>query len=99
MTMEKAVIDADNICISHYLAIEIFLLLEGLKHKLLSISQICDAGFNIVLDENKCTENSIQQSKTAIAGQRTNNVYMLDLCTKEKQIIKCLASLNKNSWM
>jgi len=48
------IIGIGNIEISTSLLIENVVLIDGLKHNLLSISQLCDRGFKVVFDVSSC---------------------------------------------
>jgi len=54
------------------------LLVEGLKHNFISISQLCDKGYKVVFEPNHClifdTCGSIM-----LVGKRVNNIYLLNL--------------------
>ena len=52
----------------HY--IEKVLLVKGLKHNLLSISQLCDKGNKVTFNSNNCI------------GKRLSNIYMIDIDNK-----------------
>jgi hypothetical protein len=56
-----------------------FLLVEDLKHNLLSVSEICDQGYTLTFDSQKC---KIREKKSgrliATAKRRPNNIYILD---------------------
>ena len=43
-----------NISKTHSLVIEDVLLVDGLKHNLLSISQLCDKGYNVIFKSIMC---------------------------------------------
>lgn len=64
-----------NPCI---ITIECVLLGKGLKHNLLSVSQLCDKGYSVVFDtlsfliEHKASEYLV------FKGSRIDNIYMLD---------------------
>ena len=66
-----------TVSMSSNLMIENVLLVEGLKHNLLSISQLCVKNFGVIFDKNKCYINS-PDGKTQIVGHRHENVYTLD---------------------
>ena len=53
-------------------------LVEGLKHNLLSISQLCDKGYKFNFTNTCCIIENTEQNKL-FKGIRVNNVYMLDL--------------------
>jgi len=55
------------------------LLVEGLKHNLLSISQLCDKGYKITFEPNLCLITDSKSTETILVGKRVNNVYMLNV--------------------
>jgi len=63
---------------SNLLVHEVFCV-EGLKHNLLSISQLCDKGYQFIFKPNSC-EICLPNSKAVmLIGKRINNVYLLDI--------------------
>ena len=87
-----------NVGTSQTTCIENVLYVEGLKHNLLSISQLCDKGFDISFTSSFCMIfNPLNDMK--LKGNRLDNIYMLDL---EKAFIsesKCLLSKNDDAWI
>jgi hypothetical protein len=61
-----------------------FLLVEYLKHNLLSVSKICDQGYTLTFDSRKCKikENNSGRLVTT-ATRRPNNIYILDMKKRE----------------
>jgi hypothetical protein len=61
------------------------LLVEDLKHNLLSVNKICDQGYNLTFDSRKCKirENNLGRL-VATAKIRPNNIYILDVKKREK---------------
>ncbi|MCR2848021.1 hypothetical protein KN825_15825, partial [Weizmannia coagulans] len=55
--------------------IENVLLVDGLKHNLLSISQLCDKGYEVVFNKLKCSILDPKDGKTIFVGHRNVNVY------------------------
>ncbi|RVW95452.1 hypothetical protein CK203_028682 [Vitis vinifera] len=53
--------------------IESVLLVDGLKHNLLSISQLCDKGFKVIFEASHCIIKDIQNDKTIFMGHRCEN--------------------------
>ena len=54
------------------------LLVEGLKHNLLSVSQVCDRGCEVVFTSKDCKIKSVASGQLVAKGIRTkNNVYVL----------------------
>jgi len=54
------------------------MLVEGLKHNLISISQLCDKGFKVMFEPNNCFIYDAYCSIVLIE-KRANNIYLLDL--------------------
>ena len=74
------------------------LLVEGLKHNLISISQLCDKGYKVSFSKDCCLiENS--DKELVFKGLRVNNVYMLDLNEVSLTGAKCLVSMSEDSWL
>jgi len=55
------------------------LLVEGLKHNLVSISQLCDKGFKVMFEPNSCLIYDAHGSIVLI-GKRVNNIYIYLTC-------------------
>ena len=58
--------------------IENVLLVDGLKHNLLSISQLCDKGFKVIFEYSHCIIKDSQNDKIIFMGHRNENVYTID---------------------
>jgi len=56
------------------------LLVVGLKHNLLSISQLCDKGYNMNFEPNLCLISNSITSEIVLVGKQVNNVY--NFCSK-----------------
>ena len=51
---------------------------DSLKHNLLSVSQMCDQGNEVVFQSNRCVVHELDTGDTVIKGTRTpNNLYIL----------------------
>ena len=57
--------------------IEDVLLVNGLKHNLLSISQFCDKNCKVVFESNRCVVLDKNEC-TLFVGSRHNNIYVVD---------------------
>ena len=73
-------------------------LVDGLKHNLLSISQLCDTGYEVVFNKDFCSV--INSDKTIVfKGKRKGNVYKINLSELTDQKVICLMTVsdeNKN---
>ena len=76
---KKKIIGIGNIGITPSTCIENILLVDGLKHNLLSISQLCDRGYKVVFESSMCIVTSPFDDSIRFIGHRYGNVYMVDL--------------------
>jgi len=74
------------------------LLVDGLKHNLLSISQLCDKGYKITFEPNLCLIADSKSSETVLAGKRVNNVYMLNVSCITSSM-NSLLTMSNESWL
>jgi len=74
------------------------LLVEGLKHSLLSISQLCDCGYKITFELEQCTVADSESTETVLVGKRVSNVYMLNVSSIIPSM-NCLLSRDNESWL
>ncbi|KAL6319784.1 hypothetical protein AAG906_036843 [Vitis piasezkii] len=78
--------------------IESVLLVDGLKHNLLSISQLCDKGFKVIFEASHCIIKNIQNEKTIFMGHRCDNVYAINI-SKYDGHDRCFLSMHDQSWL
>jgi hypothetical protein len=71
------------------------LLVDGLKHNLLSVSQMCDRGCEVLFTSNDCKIKSVNSGQVVAKGIRTkNNVYVLKENREE-----CHLRKHDESWL
>jgi transposase InsO family protein len=70
---------------------------EGLKHNLISISQLCDSGFEVTFKPHTCEVRQESSGKILFTGSRNKNVYVLYL--DELPVESCFISLEKDKWI
>jgi len=75
------------------------MLIDGLKHNLLSISQFCDNGFAITFNTQCCIIQHNYDKDIMFKGLRVDNVYVLDLNDVSSSGVKCLIAKNEDSWL
>ena len=73
------------------------LFIDGLKHNLLSISQLYDTGNKVTFYPKNCFVSSLDEDKVIFSGERVDNVYVIDL-NKINKDIKCLMSIFHDTW-
>ena len=78
--------------------IESVLLVDGLKHNLLSISQLCNKGFKVIFEASHCIIKDIQNDKTIFMGHRCDNVYAINI-SKYDGHDRCFSSMHDQSWL
>jgi len=79
-------------------SIENVLLVEGLKHNLLSVSQLCDKCYLVSFDSQKFLIEHKHDTNIKHIGYRVNNVYMIDLSQKLDNS-KCFLSKDDDPWL
>ncbi|XP_019234452.1 PREDICTED: uncharacterized protein LOC109214933 [Nicotiana attenuata] len=72
-------------------------IVNGLNYNLLSISQLCDSGYEVKFKKTGCAVED-GSSKTILLGKRYGNVYILDGIESLDSHI-CLASISDDPWL
>ena len=80
------------------LIIKYVLLVEGLKHNLLSICQLCNKGLQVTFEPKSCLVSNLDSRKILLVGKRMNNVYILNI-SYINSIVNCLMSKSDESWL
>jgi hypothetical protein len=74
------------------------LLVEDLKHNLLSVSQVCDRGCEVVFTSKDCRIKTVDSGQLVAKGIRTeNNVYVLK--EEEEEEEECNLRKYDESWL
>src|ERR1044072_9766518 len=74
------------------------LLVDGLMHNLLSISQLSDKGYDIIFNQKSCKVVSQEDGTILFNGKRKNNIYKIKLSKLKSQNVKCLMSVDNEQW-
>jgi len=80
------------------ISIENVLPVDGLKHNLLSVSQLCDKGYLVSFDSHNCVIENKHDINIKHIGYRTNNVYMINL-DKTSNYDQCFLSKDDDPWL
>ncbi|XP_074301279.1 uncharacterized protein LOC141632652 [Silene latifolia] len=78
-------------------SIDDVLLVKGLKHNLISISQLCDKGNKVEFHANLCYVIKESTNEIVLQGKRVNNIYVADLGSIPRETIKCLSIMQNDS--
>ncbi|KAK1389761.1 hypothetical protein POM88_017939 [Heracleum sosnowskyi] len=76
-------------------------LVYGLKHNLLSISQLCDKGFSVSFNQGDCVVSNKENNNVVLIGHIRGNVYIVDFNSTSSDSITCLLSKasKDESWL
>jgi len=77
--------------------IENVLYVEGLKHSLICINQLCK-GYKVNFESNRCTISNETSGKVLFTSKRVNNIYLLDIM-HNCPVNECLLSKDDESWL
>lgn len=72
-------------------------LVDVLKHNLLSISQFCDSGYEVVFSKNICTIMNESDKFVVFKGKRKDNIYKINFYELADQKVVYLLSVNDES--
>ncbi len=79
-------------------SIDNVLLVDGLKHNLLSVSQLCDSGYDVGFSDNACIAKSKKDGSIFFRAKRKNNIYKIKLSELADQNVKCFLSVDEEQW-
>ncbi|KAL8098829.1 hypothetical protein AgCh_031520 [Apium graveolens] len=76
-------------------------LVDGLKHNLLSISQLCDKGNSVTFNSEACVVTNKRSNKVVLTGVRKGNVYLADFNSSNVEYVTYLLSKasQDESWL
>ena len=74
-------------------SIEDVYLVDGLKHNLLSVSQLCDKDNLVVFTSNRCLDTG----DIVLRGKRHKNVYNVCISFLPQNTLTCLSALNDDA--
>lgn len=96
---KRRIIGSRNISNGSLLSITNFLLVDGLMHNLLSISQLSDNSYALIFNQNSCISISQIDGSILFNGKRKNNIYKIRLSDLKNQNVKCLMYVNEEQWI
>jgi len=74
-------------------------LVDGLEHNLLSISQFCDNGYDVMFGRTNCTVVNKDDNSIVFKGKKRENVYKINFSELVDQKVICLLSVNDKKWV
>ena len=97
--IKSRIIGIDNIGKNDSNLINDVMLVEGLTHNLLSISQFYDQGYRVVFEPSQCVIKDSIFDKIILITRRHDNTYVLYLDELLDQNVKCLTSFVDEKWL
>jgi len=74
-------------------------LVDGNEHNLLSISQFCDNGYDVMFEKTNCTVINKDNKSIVFRGNRVENVHKINFSELVDQKVICLLSMNDKKWV
>jgi len=84
---------------SKSLCVDKVLLVKGLKHNLISISQLCDRGNIVEFHASVCRILDGKTRELILEGKRVKDVYMTNLCSLSGQTLSCMSVHKNDPWL
>lgn len=75
------------------------LLVDGLMHNLLSISQLSDNGNDIIFNQKSCKNVSQKDGSILFNGKRKNNISKIRVSDLKNPNVKCFMFVNEEKWV
>jgi hypothetical protein len=75
------------------------LLVESLDYNLLSISQLCEMGYNCLFTDKGVTVFRKSDGSYAFSGILRGKLYLMDFNLEEMELDKCLIAKTNMSWL
>jgi hypothetical protein len=75
------------------------LLVESLDYNLLSISQLCEMGYNCLFTDKGVTVFRKSDGSYAFSGILRGKLYLMDFNLEEMEFDKCLIAKTNMSWL
>jgi len=92
------VIGGGMVSLKPTMSINNVLFVDGLKHNLLSISQLCDSGNSVVFNRDQCIVNNSNGTRLFVANI-CGNLYKIDMSELSDQKVSCLMTLKEDHWL
>ena len=78
-------------------SIEDVYLVDGLKHNLLSVSQLCDKDNLVVFTSNRCLVVNMDTGNIVLRGKRHKNMYKVCISSLPQNNLTCLSALHDDA--
>jgi len=72
---------------------------KGLNFNLLSISQLCDKGNNVIFNSSHCVVQNAHDNNTILHGRRIDIVYTINLNSISPNRLSCFKASLNDTWL
>ena len=96
--LKGKIIYIGNLRIASSPLIENVALVEGPKHNLLSISQLCDKDLRVIFYDSTCDIIDGKSNSRVLFDFCDNNIYITDMLNLQCSAT-CLTAFNEDSWL
>jgi hypothetical protein len=93
------VLDFGKIAITTEHSISKVLLVESLDYNLLSVSQLCEIGYNCLFTNKGVTIFRISDGSLAFKGILRGKLYLVDFILEELELDRCLIDKTNMGWL
>jgi hypothetical protein len=93
------VLGFDKIAITTEHSISKVLLVESLDYNLLSVSQLCEMGYNYLFTDKGVTIFRRSDGSFAFKGVLREKLYLMDFILEEVELDRCLIAKTNMSWL
>ena len=93
------VLGTGNINLNSKFTLSKVLLVESLGYNLLSISQLCDSGFNCLFTNEGVTVIRRSDDSVAFKGVLKGKLYLVDFSQERAQLDACLIAKSSLGWL
>jgi hypothetical protein len=93
------VLDFGKIAITTEYSISKVLLVESLDYNLLSVSQLCEIGYNCLFTNKGVTIFRISDGSLAFKGVLRGKLYLVDFIPEELELDRCLIDKTNMGWL
>ena len=73
--------------------------MDGLKFNVLSISQLCDKGNNVVFNSSQCIIQNVHDDNITVYEPRIDNVYAINLHNISSNKLSCFKASLDDTWL
>ena len=93
------VLGLGKIAISNYNSISNVLLVNSLRYNLLSVSQLCEMGYNCLFTDKGVEVFRREDSSIVFTGHLKNKLYLVDFNKSKANLETCLVVKSSMGWL